>query len=45
MIRYRVDMAFYVLADDEYDAVLQVENEISAQLAVDYDFVDVDVAR
>jgi len=39
MSRYRVDMAFYVEADDEEAARLQVEDGISARLAADYDWV------
>jgi hypothetical protein len=37
---YRVDMAFYVKADSEESARLQVEDGISAQLAADYDWID-----
>ena len=40
MSTYRVDMAFFVDADTEDGARLEVENGISAQLAADYDWVD-----
>ena len=40
MSTYRVDMAFFVEADDDGLAREMVENGISAQLAADYDWVD-----
>jgi len=40
MSTYRVDMAFYVEADTAVNALTEVENGISAQLAADYDWVD-----
>ena len=40
MTYYRVDMAFYVEADTEEGARLFVENNISAELAADYDWAD-----
>ena len=40
MNTYRVDMAFFVEAEDDEAARLEVENGISAKLAADYDWVD-----
>ena len=39
-MKYRVDMAFYVEADDAEAARLMVEDGISSNLAADYDWVD-----
>jgi hypothetical protein len=42
-MRYRVDMAFYVDAIDPAEALLIVEDGISAQLAADCDWVDTEL--
>lgn len=43
MNKYRVDMAFYVEANDEEAARLIVEYGIGAELARDYDWVDTEL--
>ena len=40
MSTYKVTVAFYVETKSEDQAALQVEDEISAQLAANYDLVD-----
>jgi hypothetical protein len=45
MDTYRVDMAFFVDAEDDDAARLEVENGISAQLAADYDWVDTQLIK
>lgn len=41
MKEYRVEMAFYVLADSAENAQLIAEDGISSKLAANYDLMDV----
>lgn len=41
-MRYRIDIAFYREAESWQEALLQVEDGVSADLARDYDFIDWD---